>query len=186
MKIAVTGHTQAIGQSIADVYTNAGHEVVGFSRSNGFDISLKEHRHRIAAAVSDCDVFFNNAYDFEGGDSFAQTEMLFDIWEQWQGQHKTIVNISSSITTRWDLDLMSPRYRTAKCSLETAAEYLWNKNQWPFVSVVSPCLTRNPRTANLVDRHMCDPKELADLIYSTYQHSNFRVQVLKLASIPTA
>ena len=186
MKIAITGHSQAIGKAIADVYSGAGHDIKGFSRGYGYDISLPQDRHRIVSEVTDCDVFFNNAYDFEGGDAFAQTEMLFDIWQQWQGQHKTIVNISSSVTTRWDLNLMPPRYRTAKVSLETAAEYLWNKNQWPFVSVISPCLTRNPRTCNLIDRHICDPIDLANMIYDVYQNSKFRVQVLKLESLPSA
>jgi len=186
MKISITGHSQAIGKAIADVYRSAGHDVLGFSRSNGYNISLPQDRHRIVSEIMDCDMFFNNAYDFEGGDAFAQTEILFDVWERWQDKHKTIVNVSSSVTSRWDLDLMPPRYRTAKISLETAAEYLWNKSPWPFVSVVSPCLTRNTRTSNQVDRHLCDPVELANMIYSVYQNSNFRVQVLKLASIPTA
>ena len=35
MKIAITGHTKGIGKAIADLYPN----VIGFSRSNGYDIS---------------------------------------------------------------------------------------------------------------------------------------------------
>ena len=36
MKIAITGHTKGIGKAIADLYPN----VIGFSRSKGYDISV--------------------------------------------------------------------------------------------------------------------------------------------------
>jgi short-subunit dehydrogenase len=40
MKIAITGHTKGIGKAIAGLYYTD--EVVGFSRSNGYDISKPE------------------------------------------------------------------------------------------------------------------------------------------------
>ena len=37
-KIAIIGHTRGIGKAIADLYTNKKYDVVGLSRSNGFDL----------------------------------------------------------------------------------------------------------------------------------------------------
>ena len=56
MKIAITGHTKGIGKACADVFSE--HEVIGFSRSNGFDIQAIEP---ILDSSNDCDVFINNA-----------------------------------------------------------------------------------------------------------------------------
>jgi nucleoside-diphosphate-sugar epimerase len=38
MKIAITGHTAGIGKALAEIYANKGHEIVGLSRRNGYNI----------------------------------------------------------------------------------------------------------------------------------------------------
>ena len=38
MKIAITGHSAGIGQALAMLYVKQGHEVVGLSRRNGYNI----------------------------------------------------------------------------------------------------------------------------------------------------
>lgn len=87
MKIAITGHTKGIGKAIADLYT----DVVGFSRSNGYDITMIGNIARIVAESADCDVFVNNAYH-----DFAQCDLLEGMFEQWKDDPtKTIVNIIS-------------------------------------------------------------------------------------------
>ena len=60
MKLAITGHTKGIGKAIADLYPNS----LGFSRSNGYDISKPEDVKLIIETTieMDCDVFVNNAY----------------------------------------------------------------------------------------------------------------------------
>ena len=60
MKVAITGHTKGIGRAIADLYYTD--EVVGFSRSNGYDISVEESISRIITESLECDIFVNNAY----------------------------------------------------------------------------------------------------------------------------
>jgi hypothetical protein len=61
MKIAITGHTSGLGKAIYSHFNNIGHEIIGLSRSNGFNIS--EHLQEITDIVKTCDLFFNNAHD---------------------------------------------------------------------------------------------------------------------------
>lgn len=89
MKIAITGHSKGIGKGIADYYSE--HEVIGFSRSNGYDISKLADIQRIVTESADADVFVNNAYH-----TFYQCTVLDGIFELWQNDPtKTIVNIVS-------------------------------------------------------------------------------------------
>ena len=59
MKIAITGHSRGIGKACFDLFS-AEHECVGFSRSNGYDIS--KGIINIIDQSLECDVFINNAY----------------------------------------------------------------------------------------------------------------------------
>ncbi len=89
MKIAVTGHTKGIGRAIADLYFTD--QIMGFSRSNGYDISIPKNITRIIEESTSCDVFINNAYY-----DFAQCDLLEGMFNQWKADpSKTIVNIIS-------------------------------------------------------------------------------------------
>jgi NADP-dependent 3-hydroxy acid dehydrogenase YdfG len=90
MKIAITGHSAGIGQALAKIYERQGHEVVGLSRRNGYNI---KSLHKIVPQIEICDVFINNAQS-----GFAQTELLFEIWSKWKDQNKTIIVISTMMT----------------------------------------------------------------------------------------
>lgn len=184
MKIAVTGHTEGIGASLKKIFEAHGHTVKGFSRSNGYDIGNRMDRAEIVDESKDCDVFINNAYSVT--EPFAQCEMLFDIWESWQGQHRSIVNISSSITERWQHTFREVRYRTAKRALEDACDFLWNKSDWPHLMRVNPCRTDTPRTAAFSDPNKADPNKFAELVFHALSQDNFRVQTLNLAVNPIA
>lgn len=59
MKIGITGHTCGLGKSLFDYYQSLGHECIGFSRSNGYDINLKFDD--IVNEAKHCDLFINNA-----------------------------------------------------------------------------------------------------------------------------
>lgn len=87
MKVAITGHTKGIGKALADLYPDH----MGFSRSNGYDISNRLQRSILLDEASECDVFINNAWQ----DDF-QTVMFKDMLKLWgQDESKTIVNINS-------------------------------------------------------------------------------------------
>ena len=88
MKIAITGHTAGIGQALANAYH--GNEIVGLSRREGHNIRVTP---KLADQIESCDMWVNNAQV-----GFAQTELLFEIWRRWEGQHKIIVNISTQMT----------------------------------------------------------------------------------------
>jgi nucleoside-diphosphate-sugar epimerase len=183
MKIAITGHTQGIGLALGQIYQDRGHEVLGFSRSTGYDITNSEHRQNIITEVKDCDIFINNAHDYEN--TFCGTFMLTELWESWQGQKKIIANISSSVTMRWEQgENCTMTYRVAKRALEDCCEFLWNKSQWPQVSLIAPCLTSTPKTQTKKHKNKVDPLLFADLVYNALDQKAFRVQVLKLAVQP--
>lgn len=90
MKIAITGHTKGIGLALYNQLFENGHHVVGFSRSNSYDISNIVDRQKILEAIEGFDVFINNAYS-----PFSQSEMLKEIVARWESQEKLIVNIGS-------------------------------------------------------------------------------------------
>lgn len=90
MKVAITGHTQGIGKAIFEEMIKRGHEVTGYSRSNGYDISLESARDQIIKEIKDFDIFVNNAFSPQ-----AQFELLKKITNSWDGSKKVIVNVGS-------------------------------------------------------------------------------------------
>ena len=94
MKIAITGHTQGLGQAFFNHFLL--HDVIGFSRSNGYNIADPTARVKILNEINEFDIFINNAYNnFDD----SQLQLLIDVYNLWQGTDKIIVNISSRYTT---------------------------------------------------------------------------------------
>lgn len=60
MKVVITGHTWGIGKALYDSFKSAEWEVVGLSRSNGYDIDADFDR--VVEAATGADLFINNAY----------------------------------------------------------------------------------------------------------------------------
>ena len=138
MKIAITGHSSGIGQALAKQYEHRGHEIVGLSRRNGYNIRSLP---KVAGQIDPCDVFINNAQV-----GFAQTELLYEIWQRWQGvENKHIINISTMLTCQsgppgeqFDNDIGIQRYQTEKRALEETHFKLVHKNLWPQMILVKP------------------------------------------------
>lgn len=60
-RIVITGHTHGIGKAIYDKFTEIScHEIIGMSRSNGYDID--KDFDKIVAEAEGCELFINNAY----------------------------------------------------------------------------------------------------------------------------
>lgn len=131
MKIAITGHSAGIGQALAKLFENSGHELVGLSRRNGYNIRSLP---KIAAMIEPCDMFINNAQV-----GFAQTELLFEIWRRWRGQQKYIVNIGTAMT-----DMLLPpeeewdEYIIQKKALDLATQLLEHRAEWPRLMLIRP------------------------------------------------
>lgn len=60
-KIVITGHTAGLGKAIYDKFTEVScHEIVGLSRSNGYDIDTDFDK--VVEEASGAELFINNAY----------------------------------------------------------------------------------------------------------------------------
>jgi hypothetical protein len=60
-KIVITGHTHGLGKAIYDKFTEVScHEIVGLSRSNGYDIDADFDK--VVEEASGAEIFINNAY----------------------------------------------------------------------------------------------------------------------------
>jgi NADP-dependent 3-hydroxy acid dehydrogenase YdfG len=131
MKIAITGGTAGIGQALGDVFEQNGHEVLRLSRRNGNNIRSIP---KIAALIEPCDMFINNA---QAG--FAQTELLFEMANRWSGTWKTILNVSSMLTT-YPTCIMPGlhEYYIQKCTLEMAVKELRAMKCQLKLSIVRP------------------------------------------------
>ena len=89
MKIAITGHTSGIGKAISDAMITE-NEILGFSKSNGFDISIESDIKNLVLMAKSCNVFINNAYHETG-----QVDLFNSMFRLWQDRPNTIVNIIS-------------------------------------------------------------------------------------------
>jgi NADP-dependent 3-hydroxy acid dehydrogenase YdfG len=133
LKIAITGHTAGIGQALAEEYILDGHEIVGLSKRDGNNI---RNTPKIADQIDPCDIFVNNA---QAG--YAQTELLFEIAQRWQGTKKHIIVISTmmtqdpvSVLSGLDMD----HYRVQKIALEEAVCQIRNRRLGVKITIVRP------------------------------------------------
>jgi len=131
MKIAITGHSAGIGQALAKIYTEQGHEVIGLSRRIGYNI---RNIPKVASIIEPCEVFINNAQV-----GFAQTELFWEVWNRWKGQNKTIINISTQMTDNsvapeeeWD------QYIIQKKALELAHTQCQERLLLPKLILIKP------------------------------------------------
>lgn len=133
MKIAITGHSAGIGQALSKIYESQGHEIIGLSRRVGYNIRSIP---KVVSMIEPCDIFINNA---QAG--FAQTELLFAVYEAWQQQNKTIINISTMMTSEPNSSLPGlnmMQYYVQKKALEEAIIQLRGLHQWPRLCLVKP------------------------------------------------
>lgn len=174
MKVAITGHTKGLGKALANEFTKNGYEVIGFSKSNGYDISLEDTRSSILTQLSDVDVFINNAYVLNG-----QTELLKSLIKVWEGTTKSIINISSKAAL-------------APVTIEAMKEYAADKKNQDSI-ILKKVFTSSPYILNvipgLIDTDMAesfsskklDPIKLAALIYFLFENKqNVSVQSIVL------
>jgi NADP-dependent 3-hydroxy acid dehydrogenase YdfG len=133
VKIAITGHTAGIGQALAEEYCLDGHEIVGLSRREGNNI---RNTPKICDQIEPCDVFVNNA---QAG--YAQTELLFEMAQRWQGTRKHIVVISTMMTQNPVSvipGLEMDHYRVQKIALEEAVCQIRNRRLGVKITIVRP------------------------------------------------
>jgi nucleoside-diphosphate-sugar epimerase len=137
MKIVITGRSAGIGKALGDILESRGHEIIGISRRDKENIRRIPHT---ANLIESCDGFINNAQE-----AYAQTELLYAVWEKWQGQPKWIWNISTMMTEQPTnskiegfSDALMSAYRNQKLALEEATKQLRSKNRLPTMSIIRP------------------------------------------------
>jgi len=133
MKIAITGHTAGIGQALAREYALDGNEVVGLSQREGNNI---RNTPKICDQIESCDVFINNA---QAG--YAQTELLFEMANRWQGTKKHIIVISTMMTQEPVSalnELSMDHYRLQKVTLEEAVCQIRHRKLKVKITIVRP------------------------------------------------
>lgn len=138
MQIVITGHTSGIGKGLYDFYRDRGHTVVGFSRSNGYDLSTEEAINKVAAnVVKNCDVFFNNAYA-----DMAQVKLMYKIHPFWESQpDKKHVVIGSRAS---DFLHNKPQYyAVAKGAVDNAVEQLRPLSKYHLINI-KPSWVKTP------------------------------------------
>ena len=121
MKIALTGHTKGLGAEILK-YFSSNHSVLGFSRSNGYDIKSPADRKKIIKESENADVFINLVHNY-----YHQTDVLFELYSMWEQQNKLIINIGSSVVDNdnWGLDRLDfIEYKNQKIALESMSDLL--------------------------------------------------------------
>lgn len=143
-KVSITGHTKGIGLAIANYFLNNGYLVTGFSKSNGYDITNTSIRQQIVKESNDAVIFVNNAYNnFDN----SQLEILENIYKDWEGQDKIIINISSRFTNG-DND-----YSQSKQKLDQFCEQKIY-NRLPYLINLKPGLTNTLRVESIEGNRM--------------------------------
>lgn len=157
MKIAITGHSKGLGALLYSMLDTGSNTVIGFSRSNGYDLLDSADVDRVVATVADCDVFINNAKT-----GWGQIEMFNKLMMSWSGKRKKIINIGSQVTTfnyisdsgnnmvsrmpEWQSQIghenfpivSAGHYTAIKSALKAASYHAWENHEWPLVSLVQP------------------------------------------------
>ena len=121
MKLALTGHTKGLGAEISNYFKDK-YEVVGFSRTNGYDIKNSIDRRKILKESTNADILINLVHNY-----YHQTDILFEFYSAWEDQKKLIVNISSAVVDndKWGIDRLDYlEYKNQKIALESMAELL--------------------------------------------------------------
>jgi len=144
MKIIVTGHTRGLGKGIYD-YFSKDNEVVGFSKSNGFDITDSGCRTQIVNASEDADIFVNNTH---ANNDSAQLHLLKDMYERWKHQNKIIINVGSIISTFVDDSHEFKNYAKMKRELDLFCTQNQHKSRYPYIINLRPGLIDTDRTRN--------------------------------------
>ena len=170
-KIAITGHTSGLGLALTKYCDNNGIKWVGFSRSTGHNISDRAFQTSLPKAIEDCDVFINNACDFQHN----QIALLYEMWNHWQQLNKQIVCISSTSQEYLHKNKVYP-YDAYKQGLDYACaqlQYIYEarckviniKPGW----IDTPSAVEVEKTIDYPVPHKMDPNYVAEVVMWTLQ-----------------
>tara|TARA_B100000575_G_scaffold288129_1_gene287649 strand:- start:632 stop:1198 length:567 start_codon:yes stop_codon:yes gene_type:complete len=160
MKIMIIGHSKGIGAACERIFKQDNNEVVGFSRSNGFDFTLDHVRRNIIDNARDCNIIILNAFSDEF--RWIQHEMLVDLWHAFENQMKTLIVISSNASDTWKGQMR--KYPSYKKLVDHSAKQMAHLNRPLKVINIRPGYVATTRIdASLHEQAMC-PDNLARAI----------------------
>jgi len=154
MKIGITGHSRGIGASLFKKFVAEGCDVIGFSRSNGYDINNSIGRKSIISKSNGCEIFINNAWA-----PLSQTLLLNEIIKEWRGTSKLIINISSKIV----FDLNDSQYAIDKKTQNDVCRHYIMRDKPRLMNIIL-----GMTDTGLVEDYQCqkiDTAHLADMIF---------------------
>lgn len=155
---SITGHTGYIGGYLYKHFD----QCVGFSKSNGYDLTDDDTQDRVVMESKDCDVFVNCAH---AGPGTAQTELLWKFYHRWKDHPKHIINIGSDHATPQVWSVVRPEYPLEKSILAVTVDNIQKQHQSMCkVSIINP---------NIVNDHtLIDIKQAIDFITSSKTQIN--------------
>ncbi len=153
MKVVITGHTSGLGKEFYDHFIHRDHEVIGLSRSNGYDIS--KNIEDIVKIASSCDLFINNAY---AGDSQLKLLMLL------KNEVNNIVVCGSS--SRNYLNIINTEYSKNKHNLAEVCRLLSLKEGGPNILHLDITFIHNSEgnVDNIVNDYKVTTKEIVNVV----------------------
>jgi hypothetical protein len=131
MKVAITGHTQGLGKKLYEYFINRGDEVIGISRTTGYDIS--KDIDKIVEISSDCDLFINNTY---------KENYQLEILKKIQNKVKNIIVCGS--TSRMYTEIITSEYAKHKQELAEACRLISIKPKGPNILHLDMSFIFNP------------------------------------------
>jgi len=132
---------------------------MGFSRTNGYDLSERTTIERIVSDSADCSIFINNACR-----DWAQIDLLYAVFAKWKPLDRLIINIGSNsgdCTKTYE-----HKYAAVKTALDTACNQL-NQIAEAKCRVVNlrPGWVRTPRVESLnIQEPMLTTAEVAQTL----------------------
>ena len=132
MNIALTGHSKGLGKALFE-FLSQKYEVIGFSRSNGYDIKNPVDREKIIKESKDCDIFINLVHNY-----YHQTDLLLELHKSWKGLQKYIINIGTSAVDDENFGLNNYQmleYKVQKTTIVDMITTLKRSFQYPILKL---------------------------------------------------
>ena len=169
-KILLTGHTSGIGLSIFKLLKKNKLNIIGLSRTTGYDIKNNFEYVKQYIIKEDPDIFINNAYV-----ETYQTLLLMELFEHWKFNKKMIINICSvaslipqnhkDYNTQYSINKRNQREFCQKINFDYSKKN-FNKQKCKLVNLNLDYVNTNfPSKYNKKKYPNLEPEEVANLVY---------------------
>lgn len=151
MLISITGHTSPLGRHLVQKYQSQGHQVLGLSRTTGYDFGDWYQIHRAIQDSDGYDLFVNLAKP-----DYCQSRFIYALARAWEKNRgpKAVISIGSQIIdSKLDptVDIGVLEYRTQKIALQDAHRQLARRFPDRRCLLVNPGHVNEPQLPQLVN-----------------------------------